>query len=94
MNFRVDKDEKDYLNLIHKTYEEHHIQTRLFSMIPYAVNYEKFNGHCDWCNRLLRSRPMYILKIPHLETKQVRYFCSYCASIHEKYIIMLILTKN
>jgi len=90
----MDKAEKEYLDTIHKKLQEHHIQTKLFSMIPFAVNYERFNGHCDWCNRKLASRPMYILKIPTLETKQVRYFCSYCASIHEKYIIMLILTKN
>jgi len=90
----MNKDEREYLNLIHKVYEEHNIQTKLFSLIPIAVNFELFHGHCDFCEKRLYSRPMYILKFPHIDTMQVRYFCRYCAEIHEKYIQFLIITKN
>jgi len=90
----MNKDEKEYLKLVHKIHEKHGIQLRLFSKIPYAVNYERFNGHCEFCGCVLHSRPMYIMKFPHIQTNQVKYFCNYCASIHEKYIIFLIITKN
>jgi len=81
----LNADEKEYLKLVHKIHEKHGIQLRLFSKIPYAVNYELFNGHCEFCNCVLHSRPMYVLKF---------HFCPYCASLHEKYIIFLIITKN
>jgi len=63
-------------------------------MIPYAVSFELFNGHCDLCQHILKSRPMYIIKIPGIDTKQVRYWCNVCASRHEKYIILKVITKN
>jgi len=90
----LNREEKEYLDLVHKVHEKHGIQTKIFSIIPYAVNYNLYNGHCDFCQIKLNSRPMYILKFPGIETNQVRYFCSYCASLHEKYIICLIITKN
>jgi len=90
----MNRDEKKYLELVHKVHKKHGLQTKLFSIIPYAVNFSLFNGHCDFCNSVLRTRPMYIVKFPTLETNQVRYWCNYCASIHEKYIICLIITKN
>jgi len=90
----MNQEEKEYLNLVHKVHKKHGIQTRLFNLIPYAVGYDRFTGHCDFCQSNLRSRPMYIVKFPTLETNQVRYWCNYCASLHEKYIICLIITKN
>jgi len=63
-------------------------------MVPYAVAYEKFHGHCEMCETVLKSRPMYVVKFPNLETNQVRFWCNYCASLHEKYIICFIITKN
>jgi len=90
----LNKEEKEYLKIVHKVHEKHGIQTRLFSIIPYAVSFEHFVGHCQFCNIRLKSRPMYIVKFPSLETNQVRYWCNYCASLHEKYIICLIITKN
>jgi len=90
----VNKEEKDYLKLVHKVHEKHHIQTRLFTMVPYAVSYELFTNHCEMCGQILRSRPMYIVKFPNLETNQIRYWCNYCASLHEKYIICMLITKN
>jgi len=90
----LNKEEKEYLKIVHKIHEKHGIQTKLFSLIPYAVGFDRFCGYCDFCKSKLKSRPMYIVKFPTLETKQVRYWCNYCASIHEKYIICLIITKN
>jgi len=90
----MNREEKEYLKIVHKVHEKHHIQTRLFTLIPYAVGYDLFHGHCELCNQVLKSRPMYIVKFPNLETNQVRFWCNYCASIHKKYIIMLIITKN
>jgi len=90
----MNKEEKEYLDLVHRVNRKHGIQTRLFSLIPYAVNFDLFNGHCDFCNSVLRARPMYLVRFPGLETNQVRYWCNYCASLHEKYIICLIITKN
>jgi len=87
-------EEREYLNLVHKVHEKHGIQTKIFSLIPIAVAYHLFNGHCDICQQKLRSRPMYILKIPRLERFQIKYLCSYCAKLHEKYIRFLIITKN
>jgi len=90
----MNKEEKDYLNLVHKVHREHGIQTRIFTKIPYAVSFTRFNGHCEFCSIMLHSRPMYIVKFPTLETNQVRYWCNYCAGLHEKYIICLIITSN
>jgi len=90
----LNQEEKEYLKIIHKIHEKHHIQTKLFSYLPAAVGFELFTGHCEICDQKLRSRPMYIVKFPNLERNQVRYWCNYCASLHEKYIIQLIITKN
>jgi len=90
----MNREEREYLKLVHRVHKEHGIQTKLFSKIPYAVGFDSWIGHCEYCNVLLRSRPMYIVKFPNLETNQVRYWCNYCASLHEKYIICLIITKN
>jgi len=90
----MNKEEKEYLEIIHNVSKKHGIQTRLFSLIPIAVNFENFNGHCEYCSKILKSRPMYMVRFPNLETNQIRYWCSYCASLHEKYIICLIITKN
>ncbi len=90
----MNSDEKEYLKIIHLVHEKHHIQTRIFSMIPFAVSFERFNGHCEKCQIKLHSRPMYIIKIPSLETNQIRYWCNYCAALHKKYIICMIITKN
>jgi len=91
---KLNQEEKEYLKLVHRVHEKHHIQTKLFSLIPFAVSYTLFNGHCDMCKQILRSRPMYVVKFPTLETNQVRYWCNYCASLHKKYIICFIITKN
>jgi len=90
----MNREEKEYLKIVHAVHEKHHIQTKLWTMLPYAVSFEVFNGHCQMCQIKLRSRPMYIVKFPNLETKQIMYWCNYCASLHEKYIITLIITKN
>jgi len=90
----LNKEEKEYLKIVHAVHQKHHIQTKLWSILPYAVSFELFNGHCEICQIKLRSRPMYIVKFPNLETNQVHYWCNYCASLHEKYIITLIITKN
>jgi len=90
----MNKEEKEYLTLVHRVHRKHGIQTKIFTKIPYAVCYELFTGHCDFCQIKLNSRPMYVVKFPTLQTNQVRYWCNYCASIHEKYIICLIITKN
>jgi len=90
----MNREEKEYLKFVHQVHREHHIQTKIFSMMPFAVGFDLFNGHCNLCEIKLRSRPMYIVKFPHLATKQVRYWCNYCASIHEKYIVCMIITKN
>jgi len=87
-------EEKEYLKIVHAVHEKHHIQTSLFSLIPYAVGFERFNGHCEMCEIKLSSRPLYIVKFPNLETKQIRYWCNYCASLHSKYIIAFIILKN
>jgi len=31
-----------------------------------------FTNHCEMCGQILRSRPMYIVKFPNLETNQIR----------------------
>jgi len=90
----MNQEEKEYLTLIRNQLNKHHIQTKLFSLTPYAVGYELFNGHCEICHIKLKSRPMYIVKFPNLETNQIRYWCNFCASIHQKYIITLVITKN
>jgi len=90
----MNREEKEYLKIVHATHEKHHIQTKLWCMIPFAVGFDLFNGHCEICEQKLNSRPTYIVKFPNLETYQVRYWCNYCASLHEKYIISLIITKN
>jgi len=87
-------EEREYLDIVHKTHEEHHIQTKIFSLCPIAVNFELFHGHCEICETKLHSRPMYIVKFPNVQHYQVRYWCQYCAGLHEKYIISLIITKN
>jgi len=90
----MNQEEKEYLKIVHAVHKKHGIQTKLFSKIPYAVGFDLWNSHCQYCNVLLHSRPMYVVKFPTLETNQVCYWCPYCASIHEKYIICLIITKN
>jgi len=90
----MNQEEKEYLKIVHAVHEKHHIQTKLWTMIPFAVGFELFTGHCEMCEIKLRSRPMYVVKFPNLETNQVRYWCNYCASLHEKYIISLTITKN
>jgi len=92
--FIYNKEEKEYLKIIKKAKQEHHLQTKIFSLKPLAVKFDLFNGHCEMCQIKLHSRPMYLLKIPRTEVTQVRYFCGYCASLYEKYIIGLIITKN
>jgi len=87
-------EEREYLDIVHKLHKKHGIQTKIFSLIPLAVCYDNFIGHCEFCQKVLRSRPMYIVKLPTLETLQVKYWCTYCASIHQKYIKFLIITKN
>jgi len=87
-------EEREYLSIVHKIHQKNGIQTKIFSLCPMAVNFNLFNGHCEFCQKVLRSRPMYIVKFPTLETLQVKYWCSYCAGIHEKYIKFLIITKN
>jgi len=90
------KEEREYLNMIRKTEQEHHIQTKIFSKIPLAAKFDLFTGHCEMCQIKLHSRPMYILKVPNKyeKTLQIRYLCQYCAGLHEKYIIMFFITKN
>jgi len=91
---KMNREEKEYLKIVHAVHQKHHIQTKLFSYLPFAVSFEIFNGHCQKCQIKLHSRPMYIVKFPNLETNQVMYWCNYCAGLHEKYIISLIITKN
>ena len=90
----MNKEEREYLNIVHKIHQEHGIQTKLFSICPIAVKFDNFVGHCEYCKTKLKSRPLYIVKMPNLDTYQVKYWCNYCAGIHEKYIISLIITKN
>jgi len=90
----MNREEKEYLKIVHLVHEKHHIQTKLFTMIPWAVSYELFKGHCEICEQKLMSRPTYIVKFPNVETNQVRYWCNYCASLHKKYIICMLITKN
>jgi len=90
----MNREEKEYLKIVHAVHEKHHIQTKLFSYLPLAVGFELFNGHCEMCDGKLSSRPMYIVNFPNLERYQVRYWCNYCAGLHEKYIIALFITKN
>jgi len=90
----MNREEKEYLKIVHKVHEKHHIQTKIWCMVPYAVGFDLFQGRCEICETKLKSRPMYIVKFPNLETNQVRYWCNYCASLHEKYIIMLVISKN
>jgi len=88
------QEEKEYLNIVHKINEKHGIQTKIFSMCPLACKFELYHGHCEKCAIKMNSRHMYIVKFPNLETYQVRDWCNYCAGLHEKYIISLIITKN
>jgi len=88
------KEEKQYLDMIKKAKEKHHIQTKLFCLQPMAVKFDLFNGHCELCTKILRSRPMYILKIPGTNILEIKYLCHYCAELHEKYIVCFIITKN
>jgi len=90
------KEEKEYLNMIHRTNREHHIQSKLFSKVPTAVKFDNFTGHCEMCQIKLESRPMYVLKVPNKYEKAylIRYLCTYCASLHAKYIIMFFITRN
>jgi len=90
----MNKEEKEYLDIVHDTLQGHNIQTKLFSMQPIAVKFDLFHGHCEYCQKRLQSRPMYIVKFPNLTTYQIKYWCTYCAGIHEKYIISLVITKN
>jgi len=90
----MNREEKEYLDLVHKTHQEHGIQTKIFSMIPLAVKFDNFCGYCEYCHTTLKHRPLYIVKIPNLEHYQVKYWCNYCAGIHQKYIISLIITQN
>jgi len=90
----MNKEEKEYLDIVHKVHREHNIQTKLFSIKPIAVCFEHFLGICQYCSKKLQSRPLYIVKFPTLDTYQVKYWCPYCAGLHEKYIISLIITKN
>jgi len=90
----MDKEEREYLKIIHNVERANHIQTKIFSLKPYAVSFELFNGHCQFCQLKLHSRPMYVMKIPNLEVMQIKYLCGYCAGLHEKYIKFLIITKN
>jgi len=90
----MNQEEKAYLKIVHAVHEKHHIQTKLFSYLPLAVGFELFKGRCEMCEQKLRSRPMYLVKFPNLERYQVRYWCNYCAGLHKKYIISLIITKN
>jgi len=90
----MNKEEKEYLKIVHATHEAHKIQTKIFCLHPYAVSFNLFNGHCEQCLGKLRSRPMYVMKLPGLEVLQIKYLCNYCAGLHEKYIKFLIITKN
>jgi len=92
--FAYNKEEKEYLKIVHKSKEEHHLQTKIFSLQPMAVKFDLFTGHCEMCQQKLHSRPLYLLKIPNNDITQIRYFCGYCAGLHQKYIIGLIITKN
>jgi len=87
-------EEKEYLDMIKKTHQEHHIQTKIFSMLPLAVKFDLWVGHCELCDLKMRARTMYILKIPNNPVLQIKYLCGYCAGLHEKYIRFLIITKN
>jgi len=80
--------------MVHKQHEKHHIQTKLFSMIPLAVKFDLFHGHCENCQAIMRSRMMYLLKKPKDNMLTIKYLCSYCASLHEEFIRFLIITKN
>jgi len=87
-------EEREYLNMMKKTYEKHHIQTKIFSMLPIAVKFDLFHGHCELCQQVMKSRAMYIMKVPNENVLQIKYLCGYCAGLHEKYIRFLIITKN
>jgi len=90
----MNKDEKEYLNMIHSIHQKHGIQTKIFSLQPFAVKFELFHGHCEFCDLVLHSRPMYIMKIPGNDMYQIKYLCQYCAGLHEKYIKFMIISKN
>jgi len=88
------KEEKEYLKIIHAINEKHGLQTKIFSMQPLAVKFDKFNFHCEQCSQILRSRPMYLMKRPGVNVLSIKYLCNYCAGLHEKYIVSLIITSN
>ena len=87
-------EEKEYLNIIHKIHEKHGIQTKIFSLQPLAVKFDNYTGHCEFCQHKLRSRPVYVMKIPGHSMYEIKYLCQYCAGLHEKYIISLFILKN
>jgi len=92
--YKTKKEEKEYLEIVKKTKEKHHLQTKIFSLQPMAVKFDLYHGHCELCELKLHSRPMYILKIPGNPVYQIRYLCQYCAGLHEKYIVSFFILKN
>jgi len=94
LSYQTKKEEKEYLAIVKRAKEKHHLQTKLFSLIPTAVKFDLWIGHCELCMNQLRSRPMYVLKIPNDPVLKIKYLCQYCASLHEKYIIAFYILKN
>jgi len=90
----MDKEEREYLDLVHKNLNDYFIQTKIFSLAPLSVKFDLFNGHCEFCLTKLHSRPTYFLKIPNLQHLQIKYLCGRCAGLHQKYIKFMIITKN
>jgi len=92
--YQTKKEEKIYLEMVHKIKEKHGLQTKLFSLIPTATKFDLFIGRCELCDHKLTSRPMYVLKIPGQNMYKIKYLCQYCANLHEKYIVMFFILKN
>jgi len=92
--YSLKKEEKEYLQIVKTASEKHHLQTKLFSLMPMAVKFDLFTGYCELCQQILRSRPMYILKIPGDPIYKIKYLCQYCAGLHKKYIIAFYILKN
>jgi len=92
--YSLKKEEKEYLKIMKNAREKHHLQTKIFSLMPIAVKFDLFIGHCELCKLKLKSRPVYIMKIPNNPIHQIKYLCQYCAGLHEKYIVSFFILKN
>jgi len=70
-------------------------QATLIQPPLYASKFDSFKGKCENCNMKLNNIPVCVCKNtnPNLKYLQIKYLCSKCRGINERFINFYIILK-